>query len=173
MAKALVLTLIVGLGGLAVVAGRLEPPVGADSARPAAHSDDADTGRYEAQPIGNGAAGFALDRAPDSHFYADAQVNGARIRFMIDTGASSVVLTREDAQRAGIAIGAFDAVGTGAGGEIKLARVSIDRLALGPVAANRVEAMVAERGLPVSLLGQSFLSRIGRVEISDDRMILR
>ena len=123
--------------------------------------------------VGNGYASVTLDRAPDSHFYADAQVNGALVHFMIDTGSSSVVLTRADALRAGIGAGDFTLKGVGAGGEVQLMSASIDRLALGPLSAANVPAMVAKDGLPVSLLGQSFLSRIGTVSISGDSMVLR
>lgn len=114
-------------------------------------------------------------RATDSHFYVDAQVNGARVKMLIDTGASSVVLTRADAQAAGIpaAAGEFTARGIGVGGEIALKPVRINRLAIGSLAANNVSAMVAEGALPVSLLGQSYLERVGSVEIRGDRMILR
>jgi aspartyl protease family protein len=124
---------------------------------------------------GNGAAGITLSRAANGHFYADALVNGATIRFLVDSGASAVVLTRADAQAAGIAAGTgdFTATAHGAGGDVKLKPVTIDRLAIGPVAAERIEGAVAERGLPVSLLGQTFLSRVSRVEISGDAMTLR
>lgn len=122
--------------------------------------------------IGNGFASQELVREPDGHFYAEAQVNGARIRFMIDTGASFVALTREDAQRAGIPLGSQRATVMGAGGPVEVIPVTIDRIALGVLAATRVQGAVADE-LGVSLLGQSFLSRIANVEIHGDRMVLR
>ncbi len=123
---------------------------------------------------GNGVGTVELARAPDRHFYADAQVNGARIRFLVDTGASKIVLSHADAQRAGIATGNYSAVGRGAGGEVRLLPVTIARLGLGPVSAEQLPAMVAEEGaLTVSLLGQSYLSRLESVTIEGDRMILR
>lgn len=121
---------------------------------------------------GNGLASRELVRAPDGHFYADAQVNGARIRFMIDTGASMVVLTPADAQRAAVPLPAERMTAHGAGGEIEAIPVSIERIAIGPLEARDVRGAVVEQ-VGVSLLGQSFLSQIGRVEISGDRMILR
>jgi len=123
-------------------------------------------------PSGNGLASRELTRAADGHFYAVAQVNGARIRFMIDTGASIVVLTPDDAQRAAIALPSERVAARGVGGEIEVIPVSIDRIALGPLEARDVRAAVADQ-VHVSLLGQSFLSRIGTVEISGDRMVLR
>jgi aspartyl protease family protein len=125
------------------------------------------------EQLGNGEARYEIERSPDNHFYAEAQVNGALIRFLVDTGASSVVLTRDDAQRAGIAAGEFTAEAIGAGGRVRLMPVAIGRLALGPLEANDVPAMVAESGLPVSLLGQSYLAKIGSVSIQGDRMVLR
>ncbi len=121
---------------------------------------------------GNGVATQSLERAGDGHFYAEAQVNGARIRFLVDTGASLVALTPDDARRAGISVGDANGRAIGAGGEVAFSPVTIDRLAVGPVEARAVRGAVAER-LPVSLLGQSFLSRVGSVEMRGDTMILR
>jgi aspartyl protease family protein len=118
------------------------------------------------------AAPRELVRAPDGHFYAEAQVNGARIRFLVDTGASIVALTPQDAQRAGIALPSERATARGVGGDVEVIPVTIDRLAIGTIEARDVRAAVAEE-LEVSLLGQSYLSRVGRVEISGDRMVLR
>jgi aspartyl protease family protein len=136
----------------------------------------------ESQPVetlaeaaaGNGVGSIELERAPDSHFYAEGQVNGARIRFIVDTGATKVVLTQADARRAGIATGNYSALGRGAGGPVRLLPVTIARLGLGRASAEQVSAMVAEEGaLDVSLLGQSYLSRLDSVTIEGDRMILR
>jgi aspartyl protease family protein len=124
--------------------------------------------------LGGGSAAVSLTRDPDSHFYALAEVNGTSIRFLVDTGSSSVVLTQDDARRAGIGAGDFTARGVGAGGEVRLMPATVNRLALGTIAADNVPAMVAEEGrLPVSLLGQSFLSRIGSVTIQGDTLLLR
>lgn len=119
-----------------------------------------------------GGAGHELMRAPDSHFYAEAQVNGARVRFLVDTGASAVVLSRADAQRAGIQIGHDRVTAIAASGTVELAPVTLDRVAVGPLALQNVPALVGE-DVHVSLLGQSWLSRIGAVEIRGDRMVLR
>ncbi len=123
-------------------------------------------------PVGNGFASQALQRAADGHFYAEAQVNGARIRFLVDTGASIVALTPADAQRAGITLPSERSSAIGAGGEVEVMPVTLDRIAIGTLSANQVRAAVAPH-LPVSLLGQSFLSQVGSVEIRGDRMVLR
>ncbi|HET9429429.1 MAG TPA: TIGR02281 family clan AA aspartic protease [Allosphingosinicella sp.] len=122
--------------------------------------------------IGNGYASSELVRSPDGHFYAEAQVNGARVRFLVDTGASFVALTPADAQRAGIAPRSERAKAFGAGGEIEVMPVTIDRVAIGPLTASNVAGAVIDE-LPVSLLGQSYLSRVGSVKIEGDRMVLR
>ena len=91
---------------------------------------------------------------------------------MVDTGASVVALTPADAQRAGIALPSERAKAIGAGGEIEIIPVTIERIALGPLEARSVRGAVAAQ-LPVSLLGQSFLNRVGSVEIRGDTMVLR
>jgi aspartyl protease family protein len=111
-------------------------------------------------------------RGPDGHFYADAQVNGTTIRFLVDTGASMVVLTREDAQRAGIQLPSTRALAMGVGGPIEIIPVTLDRVAIGGIEARSVEAAIADE-TPVSLLGQSYLQRVGSVEIRGDTMVLR
>ena len=113
-----------------------------------------------------------LERSFDGHFYADAQVNGTTIRFLVDTGASMVVLTREDAQRAGIQLPSARAMAMGVGGPIEVIPVTLDRIAVGGIEARGVEAAIADE-TPVSLLGQSYLQRVGSVEIRGDTMVLR
>ena len=116
-----------------------------------------------------------LERKPDGHFYADATVNGQLVRFLVDTGATGVALTSKDARHVGLAFspGEFTIVGKGASGEVRGKLVTIDRIALGPIEAARVPGAIIDEELDVSLLGQSFLSRIGSVRIADDRMTLR
>lgn len=123
----------------------------------------------------NAAAGeTVLTRAADGHFYAEVDVNGRTIRFLVDTGAGTVALTRDDAMRAGISFDTarFRPVGTGASGQVKGQPVLIDQLSMGSARAHHVPAVVLESGLPVSLLGQSFLARFGTMRIEGDRMVL-
>ncbi|RED17501.1 retropepsin-like aspartic protease family protein [Parasphingopyxis lamellibrachiae] len=157
---------------LAFLGGGQEP----DPVPVALASADASGTRDSGMQIaGNGSASFTTARAADGHFYADVRINGATSRMLIDTGATSVVLSRADAQRAGIQArpGEFTAIAQTAGGQIALKPVTIDRMALGPVDTRNVRAMVAESDLPVSLLGQSFLERVGTVEINGDELRLR
>ncbi len=128
-----------------------------------------------AKPMGNGYAETTLERSPDGHFYAEMRVNGTPITFMVDTGASVIALSREDAARLGISAveSDFTAVAQTASGTVGLKPVTLDRVALGSLEANQVEAAVVQQGLTTSLLGQSWLKRVGTVRIEGDRMMFR
>ncbi len=115
-----------------------------------------------------------LRRGADGHFHAAAQVNGVEISFLVDTGASGVVLNAADARRAGFAPEALSFTGRArtANGDVRLAPVRLDQVSLGPVEARGVRASVSEGELFSSLLGMSFLNRFARVTVEGDRMIL-
>lgn len=119
--------------------------------------------------------GSELVRAGDGLFYVTGIVNGAPVRFLVDTGASTIVLTAEDAARAGFKPGQdhfADSADT-ANGRTQMARVTIDDLAVGQVRSRQISAAVVRDGLGVSLLGQNWLSQLASLTISGDRMILR
>ena len=162
------------LTGLAVIGVALMSP---SSKRPARAGDTGGPFAAASSPAkrGSAAAGHGsreLQRSADGHFYADAQINGHGIRLMVDTGASVVMLTREDAQRAGVTVPAERTLAVGVGGTVSVAPVTIDRIAVGGVEASGIRAAVADQ-LPVSLLGQNFLAEFDSVEIRGDTMVLR
>ena len=115
-----------------------------------------------------------LQREYNGHFYADVQINGSPVRVLVDTGASGIALSRDDAQRAGLAVsaGMFEVVGEGADGDVHGEFVTLDRVSLGDKTAEGVPAVVLDSGQQ-SLLGQSFLSKFESVEIKGDTMVLR
>jgi aspartyl protease family protein len=115
-----------------------------------------------------------LEREADGHFYADVRINGNLVHMLIDTGASGIALSRDDARTAGLAtsIAMNDVVGEGADGEVKGEFAKLDRVELGPLSAEGLEAVVLNSGHQ-SLLGQSFLSKYSSVQIEGDRMVLR
>jgi len=117
---------------------------------------------------------IALDRASDGHFYADVLVNGSTIHMLIDTGASGIALSRDDARAAGLAtsIGMNDVVGEGADGAVRGEYAKLDRVELGPLSASGLDAVILNSGQQ-SLLGQSFLSKFASVQIEGNRMVLR
>lgn len=115
-----------------------------------------------------------VPRAPDGHYYLTAEVNGTPVEFVIDTGASQIVLSERDARRAGIDTEGLVYIGRAitANGEVRTAPVRLDRLAIGPFADERVRAVVNEGELDRSLLGMDYLQRFSSVEISGNRLVL-
>lgn len=115
-----------------------------------------------------------LQRHDDGHFYADVEINGTPVTMLIDTGATGIALSRDDARSAGIAtsIGMNDVVGEGADGSVHGEYVTIDRMRLGSASANGLEAIVLNSG-EQSLLGQEFLAKFDSVEIHGDTMALK
>lgn len=117
---------------------------------------------------------IVLKREPNGHFYADVLVNNMSVRFMVDTGATGIALSRDDARRAGLAVsaGMFEVVAEGASGNVKGEWVTLDSVKLGQQEAKQVPAVILDGGQQ-SLLGQSFLQQFSSVEIKGDRMLLR
>lgn len=116
---------------------------------------------------------IVLPRAADGHFYAILAVNGTEVRFMTDTGATNMVLSRDDARRIGLDPGALVYTGTAntANGTVATARVTLDRVALGPWEETGFAAYVNGGAMEGSLLGMDYLRRF-RIEIEGDRMVL-
>jgi aspartyl protease family protein len=115
-----------------------------------------------------------LTRSGGGHFYAHAKVNGELVRFIVDTGASGVALTQEDAERVGIKFdpSEFDVVAEGASGPVRGKRIMIDSVEVEGKLVNDVRGFIlADSNL--SLLGQSYLTRMGEVQMVGDTMILR
>lgn len=115
-------------------------------------------------------------RANAGNFDISAQINGARIAMVLDTGASSIVLTREDARAAGLPLELLNytvSIDT-ANGRTRAAPVTLDRVAVGGLVERSIEALVAQPGqLRMSLLGMSFLNRLRSWEVRGDRLLLR
>ncbi len=118
---------------------------------------------------------LSLTKGPDGHFYAFGSAHGARIRFMIDTGASDIVLTPSDAKRLGIDLKAlrYTKIYQTANGRGRGAPYVLDSLAIGPIQFNNVAVSVNEAEMSASLLGMSFLERLGSFEIHGRKLILR
>lgn len=123
------------------------------------------------------AAGEAasIAKAADGHFWAEADVNGRRVRFLVDTGASAVALTIEDARRLGLDPTTLNyeySVQT-ASGQARAAQVQLDSISVAGARVEDVEAFVIESGLETSLLGMTYLGRLSRFEASRSALILR
>ncbi|SNX70546.1 aspartyl protease family protein [Cereibacter ovatus] len=114
-----------------------------------------------------------IQRAPDGHFYLTLDIAGTPIRFMADTGASSVVLSQADAQKIGIDPAGLAYLGQAntANGPVRTARTRLPEVTLGPFTDRNLPAWVNEGRMEMSLLGMDYLRRF-RIEIADDRMVL-
>lgn len=128
-----------------------------------------------ASPRIDPSAPLDLWRAADGLFYVEGAINGAPVRFVVDTGASMIVLTASDARRAQVAIdqGAPNVEAQTAGGKRVLTRVTLASMQVGPTGVRTAPAVVADDALGVSLLGQSWLAQLASVTIEGDRMRLR
>ncbi len=125
---------------------------------------------------GDGFGGeHTLLRERDGHFYANASIDGARMRMLVDTGASVIALTGRDANAAGVYWDENDVrhIGQGASGAVYGVSVRLDEVEIGGMTRRNVDAVVIPEGLDISLLGQSYLAQIGTVEIADDKMTMR
>lgn len=113
-------------------------------------------------------------RSQGGHFVVDGRVDGVPVRFLVDTGASDVVLSRDDAARLGFDVDGLDYSRTywTANGAVKAAPVRLDRLEVGPVVLDDVRATVNGAPLDISLLGLSFLDRLANYRIEGDRLTL-
>ncbi|RCW79696.1 retropepsin-like aspartic protease family protein [Paracoccus lutimaris] len=121
-----------------------------------------DGGRIEV-PIGD-----------DGHYHLTAEVNGTAIRFVIDTGASSIALGPRDAERIGIDPENLAYIGEAqtANGTVETAPVNLDSVTIGDIRDESVPAVVLRADLEQSLMGMSYLSRFARVSIESNRLIL-
>lgn len=115
-----------------------------------------------------------LRRGSDGHFHATVEVNGQPVRFMVDTGASGIVLSRRDAERVGLDPGGLAYLGTAqtANGRVATAGVRLGLVRLGSFTDTGVPASVTEGGLDTSLLGMTYLDRFANIAISGDVMTL-
>jgi aspartyl protease family protein len=116
-----------------------------------------------------------IARGQGGEFTLQARINGVSTPMVIDTGATSVVLTWETAKAAGLPLELLDYnvdVET-AGGHTRAARLTLDRLAIGKLVERSVPALVVPRGqMKTNLLGMSFLDRLERWEVRADRLML-
>lgn len=115
-----------------------------------------------------------VPRAPDGHYYLNVAINGTPVPFVVDTGATDIVLTRRDAARAGIDPARLEYTGVAgtANGLVRTARVRVDRIAIGGIEDRDVSLSVNQGDLDISLLGMSYLQRFRRLEITGGTLVL-
>ena len=117
---------------------------------------------------------IVLPRERDGHYYLTLDVNGVPVNFVVDTGATQVVLTQQDAARIGIDVGALAYLGIAntANGTVRTAAVRLDTVTLGTMRDTRVRAVVNDGQMDGSLLGMTYLSRFDSITIKDNQLIL-
>ena len=116
-----------------------------------------------------------VSRGQAGEFALQAKINGVSAPMVIDTGATSVVLTYETAKAAGLPLELleYDVDVETAGGHTRAARLTLDRLAVGKLVERSVPALVVPRGqMKTNLLGMSFLDRMESWEVHADRLML-
>lgn len=115
-----------------------------------------------------------IRQSSDNHFYLDVLVNDKKIRFLIDTGASSIVLNSKDAVTAGLDLGRlnFNKIYNTANGQVRGASAKIGKMQIGQVVFRDVSVSVNEGELDISLLGMSFLERFSSYKVDGDKLYL-
>ncbi|MFP4238918.1 MAG: TIGR02281 family clan AA aspartic protease [Rhodosalinus sp.] len=117
---------------------------------------------------------ITVPRSADGHYYLTLEVNGTPTRFMVDTGATEVVLTHEAARRAGIDTDGLAYFGRAltANGEVATAPVRLESIGAGALTERGFRAWVNSGEMPEPLLGMSYLNRFERIEIADGELVL-
>lgn len=125
------------------------------------------------QSVVNGTT-IVLPRALDGHYYLTLDINNVPVEFVVDTGASQVVLTQDDAKRIGLNPSSLSYLGTAstANGTVRTAAVRLDTVSLGAITDTSVRAVVNDGQMFGSLLGMTYLSNFDSITIKDGQLIL-
>jgi len=154
---------------------RRQVPVAGDT-NPASPAADAGPARPAAAPISHqGGRKVQLAAAAGGHFNAEFRLNGRKVPAMIDTGATHIAINRTTARRIGLSVAEADFTGSAetANGRARFAPVIIERLALGRIELEDVQAVVLDdRALSGTLVGMSFLSRLKRYSVEGGMLVL-
>jgi aspartyl protease family protein len=156
------------ISAVIVLAGAAAPPLFESYLHARGGSPDARRSASEPVPA-SAPRQMAFAANPDGHFYVEAELNFRPVRLMVDTGASVIALRSSDAAAAGIRPlpSEFDRPVSTANGTAYAAEAELDSVRLGDIEMEGVRALVLpDEQLAVSLLGQTFLSRLARFEIS-------
>ena len=115
-----------------------------------------------------------VPRNPDGHYYLTLEINGKPVQFLVDTGATQVVLTQTDAQTVGLNPDELVFSGTAytANGTVRTAPVRLEQVAIGPHLDTRVSASVNGGEMDQSLLGMNYLQRWSSIEIRNGALVL-
>jgi len=117
----------------------------------------------------------SIAKSTDGHFWANADVDGHPVRFLIDTGATAVALTADDARNLGIdpSMLQYQYTVMTANGPARAAQVKLGLVTVGRAGVSDVNAYVIDKGLETSLLGMSYLGRLSKFEATQDTLVLK
>ncbi|MGB3556773.1 MAG: TIGR02281 family clan AA aspartic protease [Jannaschia sp.] len=115
-----------------------------------------------------------VPRLRDGHYHVVLEINGVDVPFVVDTGATDMVLTRADAEAVGLHPDDLRFLGQAftANGSVETADVRLDEVVLGDILDRNVPAVVNGGEMRQSLLGMSYLQTFGRIEIENDQLRL-
>jgi clan AA aspartic protease (TIGR02281 family) len=127
----------------------------------------------EVPTVAEGGGRVVIPRGPDGLFYVTGAIRGRKVRFLIDTGSSLVVLTPDDAVRAGLGGQANQSTVSvrTAGGVVEMATSRVRRIDIAGRALGDVKAVISD-GASVSLLGQSALAQLGQITLARDQITI-
>lgn len=117
---------------------------------------------------------ISVPRSPDGHYYLTLNLNDTPVRFVVDTGATAIVLSAQDAERIGFDPTRLPYLGRAntANGTVETAQITIEEMALGTIVDRNVPAHVNGGAMNGSLLGMGYLQRFSTLKIEDNRLTL-
>ncbi len=129
---------------------------------------------FPSAAVQNGAGSVTLSRANDGHFYATLAVNGQDVEFVVDTGATSIVLSKSDAQDIGIDIENLNFLGQSytANGVVDTAEIRLNHITIGDISFYDMRASVNGGELHQSLLGMDYINLFSEFKISGNTLTL-
>lgn len=118
---------------------------------------------------------IAVPRGNDGHYHLTLDINDTPVEFVVDTGASQVVLSQRDAARIGLDLASLQYSGAAntANGVVRTAPVLLDEVRLGDITDSGVPAVVNQGAMDASLLGMTYLGLYDRIEIANGQLVLR
>lgn len=118
--------------------------------------------------------GITVPRSQDGHYYLTLDVNGKSVRFVVDTGATEIVLSRNDAARIGLDVEnlVYSSRAFTANGIVQTAPIRLERIGFGGIEESGIRAVVNNGEMPESLLGMSYLNRFSTLSISNGTLTL-
>jgi len=141
----------------------------------ASETADSGEGRVDQLVAAGGDGMVRLRAAENGHFLSEAEINGRPVNVVVDTGATGVALTYEDAREIGLRLSEedFTMESQTANGISRIAPIMLDKVQIGDIEVRDVEAFVAQPGrLFQTLLGMSFLKRLSHIDIRGQELIL-